>query len=347
MPPVHPPYLHIFESDGKRFAYYRRDGIRIRLAEANVRAEAFPGAYEDARRKWEAKRNAKPAEAAIKAGTLAALIAGYRAAPEFRKLAVKTKADYGRVLTLLETRFGDLPAAAANRAWVIRLRDECQDTPRTANYRVAIIGALMAYAIERGLRADNPAFKIKKLETGAGHRIWTAAEIAAMTGPAAGDVELPVMLALHTAQRQADVLRLLWSAYDGRVIRLRQGKTGAVLVIPVSAALKARLDRETRTGAVICLTAAGSAWGSDYFRHRFAEVRAKLKLPADLHFHGLRHTAATRLAESGATDREIMAMTGHKTSSMVTRYTQGAQQERLASAAVIRLGKHAKNKRSG
>jgi integrase len=40
-------------------------------------------------------------------------------------------------------------------------------------------------------------------------------------------MDLPLLLALWTGQRQGDLLRLPWSAYDGEHIRLRQSKTGA------------------------------------------------------------------------------------------------------------------------
>jgi hypothetical protein len=39
---------------------------------------------------------------------------------------------------------------------------------------------------------------------------------------------LPLLLALWTGQRQGDLLRLPWSAYDGKYIRLRQSKGGSV-----------------------------------------------------------------------------------------------------------------------
>ena len=38
-------------------------------------------------------------------------------------------------------------------------------------------------------------------------------------------MHLPFMLAIWTAQRQGDLLRLTWTAYDGKWIRLRQSKT--------------------------------------------------------------------------------------------------------------------------
>jgi hypothetical protein len=39
-------------------------------------------------------------------------------------------------------------------------------------------------------------------------------------------LHLPLLLALWTGQRQGDLLRLPWSAYDGEHVRLRQSKTG-------------------------------------------------------------------------------------------------------------------------
>jgi hypothetical protein len=43
---------------------------------------------------------------------------------------------------------------------------------------------------------------------------------------------------------------------------------------------------------------------------------------AGLSAHGLRKAAAARLTEAGATESEIMAVTRHRTSKEVTRYTR-------------------------
>ena len=53
---------------------------------------------------------------------------------------------------------------------------------------------------------------------------------------------LAFMLALWTGQRQGDLLRLTWGAYDGTFIRLKQSKGGVRVVIPVGAPLKAVLE---------------------------------------------------------------------------------------------------------
>lgn len=54
--------------------------------------------------------------------------------------------------------------------------------------------------------------------------------------------------------------------------------------------------------------------------------------------------AASRLAELGCSDREIMAITGHTTSKEVNRYTKGARQRVLAASALRKMsgGRHLK-----
>jgi integrase len=342
MPPVSLPYLQVVRARGKSYPYYRRDGRQVRI-KAPIGSVGFAAAYEAAREAWEGKKpDPKPVSHAER-GTMRHLIDSYKAAPEYRQMAPKTKADYNRVIAMLTDRFGPAPVDRATRDWVLRLRNERQDTPRTANYIVAIIGALFTFGIDAGLARDNPALRIKKLKTGDGYRCWTDAEVTAMTSKEVGDVALPVLLGRYTGQREADILSLPWGAYDGQTITLRQHKTGTFLVLPVAPELRTALDAEPRRGLLICLTKDGKVFKPDWFRHRFAQVRALAQLPADLHFHGLRHTRLTELAEGGASEAEIMANSGHKTASMVTRYTKHARQKGLAAAGVARLPKRKAN----
>jgi integrase len=55
-------------------------------------------------------------------------------------------------------------------------------------------------------------------------------------------------------------------------------------------------------------------------------------------FHRLRKAALTRLADAGCTVHELAAISGHKTLSEVQRYTNAADQARLAKAAMERMG---------
>jgi integrase len=62
--------------------------------------------------------------------------------------------------------------------------------------------------------------------------------------------------------------------------------------------------------------------------------------------HGLRKAAAARLAELGAGESEIMAVTGHTTSKEVTRYTRGARQKVLATKAMARFDEDQKSNKT-
>lgn len=65
-------------------------------------------------------------------------------------------------------------------------------------------------------------------------------------------------------------------------------------------------------------------------------------LSKDCVVHGLRKRSATDLADSGSNDRDIMAVTGHKTTAMVGHYTKAADQRKRSQAAIIRLNKNPK-----
>jgi integrase len=88
---------------------------------------------------------------------------------------------------------------------------------------------------------------------------------------------LPLLLALRTGQRQGDLLRLTWTAYDGSVIRLKQSKSigkkrRVVRVeIPVGAPLKVALDAalKVKQSPLILLNSDKRPWTPDGFRASF------------------------------------------------------------------------------
>ena len=53
--------------------------------------------------------------------------------------------------------------------------------------------------------------------------------------------------------------------------------------------------------------------------------------------HGLRKAAMRRLAEHGATEKQIAAVSGHKTLREIERYTAAADQKRLAKDATDKV----------
>jgi len=132
------------------------------------------------------------------------------------------------------------------------------------------------------------------------------------------------------------VAAMQWSHIEDGLISVAQQKTGARLLIPIHPDLAAVLDSIPRVGTTIVHREDGRACTGTGFSSIFRREQKRLGLGA-LQFHGLRATAATRLAEVGAAEREIMPVLGHKTASMLTRYSRRANQERLAEAAMVKL----------
>ena len=77
-------------------------------------------------------------------------------------------------------------------------------------------------------------------------------------------------------------------------------------------------------------TSQGKAFDPVYFGAWFADAIDAAGLPDDCVLHGLRKTAARKLAEAGCTEEEIKSITGHATSRMVAHYTKGADRKKRA-----------------
>ncbi|MCZ6773322.1 MAG: tyrosine-type recombinase/integrase, partial [Proteobacteria bacterium] len=63
--------------------------------------------------------------------------------------------------------------------------------------------------------------------------------------------------------------------------------------------------------------------------------------------HGLRYTAAARLAEAGCSLKEIASITGHKSLAMIEKYSREADQKRLAGAAIFALEEYTSRTKTG
>src|SRR5262249_42570010 len=120
--------------------------------------------------------------------------------------------------------------------------------------------------------------------------------------------------------------------------RRGKGRKGKVVELYIRSAkpLREYLERCTFPGLLFVTDDAGKPIPPTVFRHTLRAQLDALGL-RELHFHGLRHTTATALAELGGSDSEIQALLGHQTRQMAERYTKKANQKHLADTAVRRL----------
>ncbi len=249
-------------------------------------------------------------------GVLLSLMQGYQASTDFGQLADRTRTDYVEKIKLIESKFGDFPLSALTdrrtRSVFMAWRDELATrSRRQADYTWTVFARILSWAMNRGLITANPCEKGGRLYRGSrADKIWTTNDEVAFLKSAPSHLHLPLLLGLWTGQRQGDLLRLPWSAYDGKHIRLRQSKTGVRVLVPVGAPLKVALDAATKHGPIILVSTDKRPWTPDGFRASWGKACTKAGI-VGLTFNDLRGTAVTRLALAECTEAEIATLTGH------------------------------------
>jgi len=177
--------------------------------------------------------------------------------------------------------------------------------------------------IEWGICDANPVANVRKPKAPPGRdRRLTAREDRLILRYAHQHVNTDlysiVVLALETAMRQGEILKLTWEHINlkSRIAHLPDTKNGTKRDVPLSIVARAALVRmgAKSHGTVFSYTAHGlkSTW-------RFMMHKLGIK---DLHFHDLRHEAISRLFELSTLDiMEVAAISGHKSLAMLKRYT--------------------------
>jgi integrase len=281
------------------------------------------------------------------AETLHGVIAEFRASEDFKGLAPRTQRDYTKHFSKIEQKFGTLPLAALEDVRVTRdflqWRDSMASSPKQADYHFSTLMRLLSWARAQGLTTYRPPERVPHLyQSDRSEMIWENTPITAFMAVASEPLKLALVLALETGQRQGDLLTLPWSAYqadeEGRLwIRLRQGKGGRLVNVPVTRRLRAILDNTKRVATVILTDGRGLPWPEKRFRKYWLATCRKAGI-SGLHFHDLRGTAVTRLAEAGCTNAEIASITGHSlrsVSAILDKYL--ARTDKIALAAIAKL----------
>ena len=249
-------------------------------------------------------------------GRLLSLLQGYQTSQDFLSLRDRTRADYIKQIAKIEHRFGDAPLKALShprtRGVFLDWRDELAlKSKRQADYAYTVLARVLSWAKDRGKIPVNPCERGGRVYHGTRvDFVWSTEDEAAFLQHAPAHLHLPLLLALWTGQRQGDLLRLPWSAYDGTYIRLRQSKTGVPVEILVGAPLKAALDATPKRGPIILTSANGRPWTEGGFRMSWWLAARKAAI-VGVTFNDLRGTAVTRLALVGCSEAQIASITGH------------------------------------
>ncbi|MGI9411602.1 MAG: tyrosine-type recombinase/integrase, partial [Hyphomicrobiaceae bacterium] len=215
--------------------------------------------------------------------------------------------------------------------------------PRQADYRIAFLRRVLSVAYDNGDIDINHARNLGQLYSGdRAEKIWENAHIDAFLARASPEMALALRLALDTAQRQGDLIKLPWTQFDGSCITLRQQKTTKTVAVPCTALLCKALSGAPKRAVTILTGKRGQPWTSDGFRTEWRKVSLAAGIK-DRTFHDLRGTAITRMAEAGCEIPEIATISGHsvnQVSRIIDAYL--ARTHRLARSAIAKLEHHRK-----
>jgi integrase len=188
---------------------------------------------------------------------------------------------------VIERKWGSAPIAAFNdkafRTDVLGWRNEiAKRARREADNLASALARLGAWALDRGELDRNVLDKIKRVyHSDRADKLWLPKHVEAFTRVASPEMYAALMLAMHTGQRQGDLRRLPWSAYDGTRITLKQSKGGMIVSIRCTMALRTVLDGLERRSPLVLTTPKGRAWTTHPISTTFAPLRRGVSFSAE------------------------------------------------------------------
>lgn len=277
-----------------------------------------------------------------KPGSIDDLVTRFYCSPAWQgNMRPSSQATYRGIIERFRKAHGDKPVSQIKTHHLDAILGKMADRPAAANNLRKVLKRLFRYAVKIGMRTDNPAELTDGFKSdGEGFHTWTEGEIAAFEArhPIGTRARLAFALLLHTGQRRSDVVKMGRQHIKSGRIMVRQTKTGAAISIPINMELQAALNAMPGDNLTLLLTEFGKPFTSNGFGNWFRDRCDEAGLP-QCSAHGLRKAMSRRLAESGATNQQGRAITGHKTDREFNRYAAMADQERLSNDAMANLDK--------
>lgn len=218
-------------------------------------------------------------------------------------------------------------------------------SPATVNRYLETIAHVLAVAAREWQLLDvSPAPAVSHLAEPQGRlRFLTDRELEALLDACRPDpsLYLAVLLSVTTGMRQRELLDLRWRDIDleSQRILLESTKSGKRRAVPVPtiAVELLRARQASEDDRVFPAVRDPSKIMTVRFRFESALERAGI---TGFRWHDLRHTAASYLAMSGATLRDLAEILGHTSLSMVQRYSHLTHEHLVT--AVDRMTTHRK-----
>jgi site-specific recombinase XerD len=355
---------------GKRRVYLRVPGCKAVELFEPIGTPAFMTEYDEALKGLPVEvttpKKAKAAAPAAGDRTIAALAKLYESIVLNKIGNPATRQNKKGPMDAIVTAHGHRSAVLFDYANAAKIHADLKDTPAAANSRIRVLSEMMDIAIRQKWRSDNPCKDIKPYK-GGHHATWTAEQLEKFeTRWELGTPERTAYeIMAWTSVRISDAFLFRWSDYrelpaDERTADIHgwltlqqkkaddetQDRTLLIAVSPELAVALAAWRDELRsrdvpslaTGdATIMINRYGRPFSQKSVSKWFAEKIEAAGLPEKCVAHGIRKAACKGMADGGASNKAMQAVSGHKNSRELDLYTAAADQPKLAAAGVSAL----------
>jgi hypothetical protein len=251
-----------------------------------------------------------------------------------RGLAASTRASYRRPMDAIMEKNGAKDMRRTTRQAVRAALDKLAETPRKAARYAQTVSLLWNYAAREldWPLGPNPAAGLGSHKPARAYEPWPDWMVKALdTAPAT--VQTAARLILGTGQRPNAAITMRRDAFHGDWMTVRDEKGDKDLEVYCPPALRAYVDALPVRGAFLLAKNLTQPLGYSAVEKAFRAWRETLgERAAPYSLHGLRKLAIMELAEAGASDAEIQAVTG-QSAAMVAYYRQKASRKRLSRSA--------------
>ena len=275
------------------------------------------------------------------------LIVAYKANAEFGNLAPSTKQVWTPWLDRIAADFGDLRIAQFERPQkirpvIIQWRKRWAATPRTADMALQVLSRVMSYAVDTlGKLSSNPCEGIKTLyRVDRSEIIWTPNDIDRLKQTCSAEIAHATDLAAYSGLRLGDLVRLSWShiGEDEIVISTNKSRGKRAAHIPIYDDLRVVLERIPKRATTVLTHSHGRPWIAKSLGDTFGRVKNAAGF-ADLHFHDLRGTAATRFYLAGLPEHMIADVMGWEREHVAKIIRRYVDRSAVIKAAIVQLNK--------
>lgn len=239
------------------------------------------------------------------------------------KLASATQADYRRACITLGRWAGSMPLDALRTSHVAQLSDR-QDTAAGSRKLVAVLSGIYAMARHAGWVEFNPCEGVMLPKQPKRDYLPTWAELDALRESVPAQIAAAMDMALATALRLGDMLRLQRSDIDGGVLRVRISKTKASVSYQLTddlRAILARLRKDRPASLFLIPNSQGQAYTVSGWESNWQRAKKSAGF-AHIRWHDLRARALTDAARQQGRDY-AQALAAHADGSTTEIYLRG------------------------